>query len=209
MHVVTFGNEPAVRGVCDSQRARSWLIVAWCFVGYLLVLAAWSAPSPSDAPDPSPESEQAIKAAFLYKFLSYVEWPPAVLRGGSSPIVLGVLGDDDMASQLRASVGKRRIGQHPIEVRRVTEGNALDGVQLLFVGAGGTAALARLAPQAQRRSVLVVTDFDHALEEGSVINLVVVDNRVRFEVSLESAERSNLKLSSRMLAVALWVRPAR
>jgi hypothetical protein len=57
--------------------------------------------------------------------------------------------------------------------------------------------------------VLLVSDVDGGLEEGSVINLVVVDNRVRFEVSLEAAERSQLKLSSRMLAVAMWVRPAR
>jgi hypothetical protein len=55
--------------------------------------------------------------------------------------------------------------------------------------------------------VLLVTDFDGALDHGSVINLVIVENRMRFEVSLEAAERSALKLSSRMLAVALWVRP--
>ena len=209
MHVVTFGTEPAVRGVCDTRRARYWPIAVWCIVGYLLVLGAWSAPAPSDAPDPSPESEQAIKAAFLYKFLSYVEWPAAALRGVSSPIVLAVLGDDGIADPLRTTVAKHRIGQHPIEVRNVTEGNALDGVQLLFIGSAHSEAVARLAPEAQRRSVLLVTDFDGAFEEGSVINLVVVDDRVRFEVSLEAAERSNLKLSSRMLAVALWVRPPR
>ena len=208
MHVVTFGNEPAVRGICDPHRARYWRIAAWCLVGYLLVLVAWSAPAP-DAGDPLPQPEQRIKAAFLYKFLSYIEWPPGALKSGTSPIVLGVLGDDDMADALQSIVAKRRIGQHPLEVRRLTESNALDGVHLLFVGGGESAALARLAPDAQRRSVLLVTDFDRALDEGSVINLVVVDDRVRFEVSLEAAERSRLKLSSRMLAVALWVNPSR
>ena len=209
MHVVTFGTEAAARGDCDTPRPRYWPIAAWCLVGYLLVLVAWSAPSPGDAPDPSPGSEQAIKVAFLYKFLSYVEWPPAALRGGASPIVLGVLGDDAIAAELRASVARKRIGQHPIEVRTVDESAALDGVHLLFVGSDESDALVRLAPEAHRRSVLLVTDFDHALEDGSVINLVIVDNRVRFEVSLEAAERSNLKISSRMLAVAMWVRPTR
>jgi hypothetical protein len=92
-------------------------------------------------------------------------------------------------------------------VHQADERDALDGVQVLFVGQGERAMLSRLVPAAQQRSVLLVTDFDGALDHGSVINLVIVENRMRFEVSLEAAERSALKLSSRMLAVALWVRP--
>jgi len=72
-----------------------------------------------------------------------------------------------------------------------------------------TAPNRRLASAAQARSALVVTDFADALARGSVINFVVVDDRVRFEVSLDAAERSRLKLSSRMLSVALKVLPAR
>lgn len=207
MYVVTFGTEAAVRSVWDARRARYWQIAFWCLLGYLLVIAAWSAPSP-DATDPPPQPEHGIKAAFLFKFLSYVEWPPGVLHGPSTPIVVGVLGDDAIADELATIIAKRRVGQHPIEVRSVGEPQALDGVRVLFVGHDDKAALARLAPEAQRRSILVVTDFDGALAEGSVINLVIVDNRIRFEVSLEAAERSGLRLSSRMLAVALWVRPA-
>ena len=153
--------------------------------------------------------EQQVKAAFLYKFLSYVEWPAGAIGAASTPIVIGVLDADDIADELRTVVAKRRIGQHPLEVRRADESNALDGVNALFVGAGGADALSRLAPKAHEKSVLLVSDFASGLAAGSVINLVVVDNRVRFEVSLEAAERSDLKLSSRMLAVAMWVHPTR
>ena len=209
MQVVTFGTQSAVRSTCDAaRRFTHWQVAAWCCLGYLLVLAAWSAPSPHIGSAP-PEPEQEVKAAFLYKFLGYVEWPAAALGSESAPIVIGVLGDDEVADELRGIVANRRIGAHPLEVRRVTASTALDGVHALFIGGGATAALARLAPEAQQRSVLLVTDFDGALEDGSVINLVIVDNRVRFEVSLEAAERSRLKLSSRMLAVAMWVRPPR
>jgi hypothetical protein len=209
MHVVTFAPEPAVRGSYGARRANRAQIATWSVVAYLLlVLAAWSAPSPEigDAP---PQPEHGIKAAFLYKFLGYVEWPAGALNNATAPIVIGVLGADDIADELHTIVARRRIAQHPIEVRRVAEADALDGVNVLFIGRDGRSALPRLAPAAQRGSVLLVSDFDRGLEEGSVINLVVVDNRVRFEVSLEAAERSELKLSSRMLAVAMWVRPPR
>lgn len=188
-----------------ASRTGPWWIVIGCCIGYLLVLAAWSAPSSPGGDDAFLQPEQRIKVAFLYKFLSYVEWPADALRGESTPIVIGVLGDDDIANELRLVVANRRVGQHPVDVRRVDEANALDGVRVLFVDHRERAALARLAGEAHRRSVLLVTDFDGALRDGSVINLVVVDNRVRFEVSLEAAEQSALKLSSRMLAVALWV----
>ena len=209
MHVVTFAPEPAVRGSYDPRRASRAQIAAWGAIGYLLlVLVAWSAPSPEMGDAPA-QPEQDIKAAFLYKFLGYVEWPAGTLNAPSAPIVIGVLGADDVADELRTIVARRRIGQHPIDVRRVVEGDALDGVNVLFIGRGGESALPRLAPAAHQRSVLLVSELDGGLEEGSVINLVVVDNRVRFEVSLEAAERSGLKLSSRMLALAMWVRPSR
>ena len=192
----------------DAARWPRWHLAAWSLIGYLLlVLVAWSAP-PGDRAEAPRSSEQQVKAAFLYKFLSYVEWPAGALRGESSPIVVGVLGADDVAGDLRAIVERRGVGQHPVEVRQVGEGDALDGVNALFIGAGAAEALPRLARAAQQHSVLLVTDFANALARGSVINLVVVDDRVRFEVSLEAAERSELKLSSRMLGVALWVRPS-
>jgi hypothetical protein len=209
MHVVTLASEPAVRGTYDPRRAVRAQIAARSVIAYLvLALAAWSAPSP-DIGDALPQPEHGIKAAFLYKFLGYVEWPAGALNNAAAPIVIGVLGADDIDDELRTIVAKRRVAQHPIEVRRVGEADALDGVNVLFIGRDGASALPRVAPMAHARSVLLVSDFDGGLEQGSVINLLVVDNRVRFEVSLEAAERSELKLSSRMLAVAMWVRPPR
>jgi hypothetical protein len=191
-----------------ARRTPGWQIARRSLLGYLLlVLAAWSAPSP-DLPDVRPRPEQEIKAAFIYKFLDYVEWPAGTFAGASSPIVVGVLGGDGLADDLRAIAARRRIGQHPIEIRAVDENGPLDA-NVLFVGADAASALSRVASAARERSALVVTDFADALARGSVINFVVVDDRLRFEVSLDAAERSRLKLSSRMLSVALRVLPAR
>ena len=194
--------------VLAASARRSWRVqLATCIVGCLLVLVAWSAPSPYGEDSP-PLAEQRIKAAFLYKFLSYVEWPASAIGDDATPIVIGVIGADDIADELRAIVTGRTLNRHPIEVRTLGVAEPLPAtLRVLFVGRDDAALLARLAPQAQRKAILLVTDFADGLDRGSVINLVVRDNHVRFEVSLDAAQRSGLKVSSRMLAVALAVRP--
>ncbi len=194
--------------VLAASARRSWRVqLATCIVGCLLVLVAWSAPSPYGEDSP-PLAEQRIKAAFLYKFLSYVEWPPGAIADDATPIVVGVIGADAIADELRGIVAGRTLGQHPIEVRTLDAAQPLPAtLRVLFVGRDDAGLLARLAPQAQRQAILLVTDFADGLDRGSVINLVVRDNHVRFEVSLDAAQRNGLKVSSRMLAVALAVRP--
>ena len=194
--------------VLAASARRSWSVqLAACVVGCLLVFVAWSAP-PSYGEGSPPLAEQRIKAAFLYKFLSYVEWPASAIGDDATPIVIGVIGADDIADELRAIVTGRTLNRHPIEVRTLGVAEPLPAtLRVLFVGRDDAALLARLAPQAQRKAILLVTDFADGLDRGSVINLVVRDNHVRFEVSLDAAQRSGLKVSSRMLAVALAVRP--
>jgi uncharacterized protein DUF4154 len=197
-------------GVTDAgpcARRAPWRFAFWCCLAYALVIAAWSAPSPTSSDTPA-QSEQSIKAAFLYKFLSYVDWRAGAFAAPASPIVIAVMGAEDIADALDVVAGGRKVGEHPVEIRRVRPNDPLEGVHMLFVGREHSTRTRQMAAVAQRRGVLLVTDYEGALDDGSAINLVVVENRVRFEVSLDAAERSGLKLSSRMLSVALWVRPA-
>jgi hypothetical protein len=207
VEAVTLADRMPVRPPRTPRSRGPWRLLASCCIGYLFVLAAWSAPSPS-TDESQPHPEQGVKAAFLYKFLSYVEWPQGTFADPASPFVIGVLGADDIFEPLRELVDGRTVAERPIQVRKLRPGAALDGLHMLFVGRAESSRVAQLVPAAQRRHVLLVTDYESALDDGSVINLIVIDNRVRFEVSLDAADRSALKLSSRMLAVALWVRPA-
>jgi hypothetical protein len=147
-----------------------------------------------------------VKAAFIYRFLAFVEWPEHAFPNADAPIVIGVLGADALAHELEEVVANRRIDRRAIEVRLVDAAHALDGVNVLYVGERASSALPGLAPRAAQASVLLVSDFADALDAGSVINLLIVDDRVRFEVSLEAATRSALRLSSRLLGVAYSVR---
>ena len=147
-------------------------------------------------------SEQAVKAAFLFKFAGYVEWPAP--SRPDAPFVIATLGADEVARELTSILPGRSIAGRPPVVRTVREGESLEGVQMLFIGrrAGDTGAAVRAA---QQQGVLVVTET--SLEAGGAINFVIAENRVAFEVSLEAAERSGHRISSRMLAVARRVVP--
>jgi hypothetical protein len=142
-------------------------------------------------------SESAIKAAYLYKFAAYVEWPAPARP--DAPFVIATLAADDVATELARILPGRAIAGRPAVVRRVSAGESLKDVQILFVGR--TAGDQRAAVEAARREgALTVTDS--SLDHGAAINFVVADDRVAFEVSLEAAERSGLRISSRMLSVA-------
>jgi hypothetical protein len=97
------------------------------------------------------------------------------------------------------------VAGRPVQVRPVRDGEALPLSQIVFISDTERARLGHLARSAPRHA-LVVTETDGALALGSVINFVIAEGRVRFEVSLPSAERRGLKFSSRLLAVALAVR---
>lgn len=152
--------------------------------------------------------ERAVKAAYVYKFLAYVDWPAVAFARPDAPFVIGVLGADGIAEELRQVVAGRTVGERAVQVKRLREGESASDLHVLFVGRGETGRLAALAKSVQGQPTLVVSESAGALGAGSMINLVVAsDGRVRFEVALDAAERSGLRLSSRMLALAQNVRP--
>lgn len=171
----------------------------------LFACAAACPPSVAQAQDDAGALEQRVKAAFLYKFAGYVDWPAASFARPDTPLTIGVLGADAVANELAQAVAGRKHNERPIVVKRLKPGESLEGIHILFVGREA-AGLRQVAQAAQSRSVLMVTESEGALAQGSVINFVVSDRKVRFDISLDSAEKSGLRLSSRLLAVAQQVR---
>lgn len=175
----------------------------------LVAMLSWQTTGLAQTGASTQAPEARIKAAFLYKFAGYVEWPAGRMPGAGTPITIGVMDSDALASELAAITVGRVVNQHPIRVRRVAHGDLLDDLQVLFIGdAGGTRLGARLEP-ARLLPILTVTESDGAMVEGSIINFTIDQNRVKFEISLAAAEESRLKLSSRLLAVASRVHRAK
>ncbi|MDB5907315.1 MAG: hypothetical protein JWP34_1429 [Massilia sp.] len=180
--------------------------VLWAFVLSVLLLAlfdltAVGAQSGADGA----HLERNVKAAFLYKFLGYVEYPESALPNTGEPLVIGVLGDDEVAEELRRISTGRSMNGRAVVVRKLRANDAPGKLHLLFIGDGDAADIDKALAAVRQAPVLTVTETSRNLRQDSVINFRVVDERVRFEVSLDAAERNNLKLSSRLLAVAYKV----
>ena len=146
-------------------------------------------------------AEYKVKAAFLYKFASYVEWPADVFEP-DSPFVIGVTGADALADELAQIVVGRSIGGRPVAVRKLRRSDPVSGLHILFVGRSNRGLPSDVLASAKGRPVLTVTESEDAFALGSVINFVIVDDKVRFDVALREAEQANLKVSARLLSVA-------
>ena len=150
-------------------------------------------------------SADAVKAAFLHRFASYVEWPPEAL--GDGPFVIGIADGDEVATHLTELLPQMTLQGRRAEVRRVARGTDLEGVHILYVGGNTRNRASELRAAATNRSILLVTDATNGLAGGGVINFLESENRVRFEVSLRAADRARLRVDSALLAVAARVEP--
>jgi hypothetical protein len=173
-------------------------------------LALWAAfclALPSWAQAQAQATDVQVKAAFLYKFGAFVEWPPKAFAAPGTAFTIGVLGADGVAEELEQIGAGRSVHGRPIAVRRLKRGDALAGLHVLFVGRSEAAHLEGVLRAAKTQPLLVVTDAADGLPEGSVINFVLVENRLRFDIAVAAAERMQLRISSRLLAVARKVVP--
>jgi hypothetical protein len=145
--------------------------------------------------------ERSVKAAFLYKFLGYAEFPAASFADAEAPLVIGVAGSDELAAELSRMVVGRNVNGRPIVVRAIKDQSAIGELHLLFI-AGDEARAAAMLKAHSQHALLTVTETERGLQLGSVINFKIVDDHVRFDVSLDAAGKNNVKLSSRLLTVA-------
>jgi hypothetical protein len=177
---------------------RSWTTLTIITGLWALAAASW----PAEATDYY--SEEAVKAAFLFRFGGYVDWPPAALAGAQ--FVIAVLDDEPVAAELARLVPNRTVAGRAVLVRPISNLKQLHDAQLLYIGPSHREELRTLIGAVSSRPVLVVTDEAGGLDAGATVNFMLIDQRVRFEISLDSATRSGLRIGSELLAVAIRVR---
>jgi len=148
-------------------------------------------------------SEAAVKAAYLYRFAGYIDWPE---QGSvNDPFVIEVLGSPGIARELRRLLPNHLIHNRMAQVHEVTSSRDFGPAQIAYVGPGHADLLRTLTPAAGRPSILIVTDEEEGLTTGGTLNFLTIDRNVRFEVSMTAADRWGLKISSELLGVAIRV----
>jgi hypothetical protein len=148
-------------------------------------------------------SIEAVKAAYLFRFASYVQWPEAARDEGH--FTIGVVGAEDVAVHLEHLLNGMSVQGRPAKVRRVKAAPDLAGVHILYVGDKVFRSSRPLRAIAIEKPILLVTDARDGLDGGGVINFIEVNRNLRFEISLDAAERSGLKIDSALLSVAARV----
>ena len=175
----------AVRAV---RSARLFMFALWLLAG-----AACAQPA---------RLELQVKAAYLYKFAGFVDWPDAAFARPDSPLVIGVAGNDELAAQLERVASGRSVGGHPLAVRRIQRGESLAGLHVLYA-ASADAAASVLLGAARGLPLLTVGEAPDAPNAPSaMIRFQMVEERLRFEVALAQVAPSGLKISARLLSAA-------
>lgn len=153
--------------------------------------------------------EYAVKAAFLYKFGSFVEWPATAFASPASPFQLCVVGEDPFGAALDKAVSGQQIARRPVEVRRLKTVKPDSGCHIMYLAASETQRLAQITEALRGSSVLTVSDGRSPGAATGIINFVIKDDRVRFDIDDEAAAQNRLAISSKLLGVALSVKPRR
>ncbi len=151
-------------------------------------------------------NEAEVKAAFVYNFLKFVDWPPASIPRADRPFTVAIVGEGPVADATASLLTGKRVSLHTLAVVRVKPGEPLADVHAVFItGADHKAAERTLASMAGA-PVLTISDDAHFASRGGMIGLYVEDRRVRFEVNTDAADARGLRVSSRLLALARLVR---
>ena len=149
-----------------------------------------------------PASEYPLKAVFLFNFVQFVEWPASAHATPDSPIVVGIVGEDPFGAALDNTLKDEQVGGRALEARRFKLSEDVTGCHVVFIPGSAKDRAEDLLRKLQGQPVLIVSETPGFAERGSVINLVMTGQKIRFEVNPQTAARQGLRISSKLLQLA-------
>lgn len=152
--------------------------------------------------DGSPSREYQLKAAFIYNFAQFVEWPGDTFSSPSAPLVIGVMGDSTLAATLEQACRGKTAGKREIVVKSISSLDGIGSAQILFISGTERDKLSELIKRATSECVLTIGDFDGFTAASGMVRFLTEDNRLRFEVNLDAINQGHLKFSAQLLKLA-------
>lgn len=157
-------------------------------------------------PSSATPSEYQVKAAFIYNFTKFIEWPGGAFTGESSPFVIGVVGKDPFGAELEKPLDGKTMNGRAFVIKRFKQVSDMQTCHILFVCGSEKDRLPKVMERVVKANTLVVGDMPQFVQRGGMVNFFVEDKRVRFEINPDSTERAGLKISAKMMSLAKVVK---
>ena len=180
---------------------RSWFALA-----FILLISHATVGSPAPVAQTKAPTEYQVKAAFLYNFAKFVDWPPSAFSDVKQPLDICVYGRDPFGSALEDALLGKMVGERRVGLARAMQLQDLASCHVIFVSASVRESTADLANRLKGRAVLLVGESEGFAASGGTIQFTIEGNRVHFIINPDAAERAGLKISSKLLALAKIVR---
>lgn len=174
-----------------------------------LLLALWPVVTPAATARSAHAQEYDLKAAFLFNFAQFVEWPADAFAGAASPITIGILGEDPFGTSLDEIVANETVHDRKLQVRRFRSVDEIDACHILFITAGESKRIEHIASRLGSRSILTVGDADDFTSRDGVIGFKTAKSRLRIRINMDAARAARLSISSKLLRQAEIVRPGK
>ena len=147
--------------------------------------------------------EYQIKAAYIYNFAKFVDWPAQAFVSTNAPMVIGVLGENDFGSYLKQIISGREINGHQLQFVKFDSAAQATNCQVLFISASEKSHLSKILDQLKGASILTVSETDNFIGDGGMIYLFLdEENKVRFQINNDAARKAGLVISSKLLSLA-------
>ncbi|HEU5452384.1 MAG TPA: YfiR family protein [Terriglobales bacterium] len=179
-----------------SQAHTSRIRLArWAYAAVLLLAAALPPPSPAQSVTAS-----EVKAAFVYNFAKFVDWPPA--SQPSDAITFCLMGQSETTEVLQRTLPGKTVNARRVALKRIHRTPELSLCQILFLADDAGRDAETYLAESRTLPILSVTEISGMADRGVMIEFVLEENKVRFEINLDSANRAGLKISSKLLSLA-------
>lgn len=188
----------AVYAVQSHPTRRKWLLR----LAGLCLACAWAV-----AADSGPVAgEYQVKAAFVYNFTKFTDWPPGAFSSPRAPIVIGILGEDPFGQTMDDLVRGETVRERPLVVKRLRAGDDLRSCHILFISQSEKERLPAVLSQLKGSPVLSVGDLAGFAEQGGMVNLLLANKTVKIEINQAAAEQAGLQISAKLLKLARLVK---
>ena len=149
--------------------------------------------------------EYQVKAAFLYNFAKFVDWPKEALEKPETPVIIGIMGDDPFGSDLDETLETKTAQGRPLKVKRLMNANESKNCHILFICLSQENRLAESLSKVNKLPILTVSDIEGFSRRGGMVTFITEGNKVRFEINADAVQEGGLRISSQLLKLATIV----